>query len=119
VHQDEKGDKLSGAHRYEVTFDPPPPAEAFWSLAMYDTPNYYLVDNPIDRYSIGDRTPGLRYDDDGSITILMQTEAPDAEQASNWLSTPSGDFRPVLRMYEPGESVLDGTYTMPPIRRVD
>jgi hypothetical protein len=24
---------------------------------MYDMPDYFLVDNPISRYSIGDRTP--------------------------------------------------------------
>lgn len=119
VHQDVNGDTLNGAHRYEVTFEPPPPAEAFWSLTMYDTPNYYLVENPIHRYSIGDRTPGLRYDDDGSITILMQTEAPEGNQAANWLPTPPGDFRPVLRMYVPGDRVLDGTYAMPPVRRAD
>ena len=57
VHQDEHGDTLNGAHRYEVTFNPPPPANVFWSFTMYDTPKYYLVANPIDRYSIGDRTP--------------------------------------------------------------
>ena len=40
------------------------PVDAFWSLTMYDTPDFYLVDNPIDRYSIGDRTPGLVTADD-------------------------------------------------------
>jgi hypothetical protein len=29
---------------------------------MYDLPDFYLVANPIGRYSIGDRTPGLRRD---------------------------------------------------------
>ena len=38
---------------------PPPPVGAFWSVTMYDMPDFYLVDNPIDRYSIGDRTPGM------------------------------------------------------------
>jgi hypothetical protein len=118
VYEDANGDTLNGAHRYEVTFEPPPPAKAFWSLTMYDTPDFHLVDNPIDRYSIGDRTPGLRYDDGGSITILMQTEAPGGDRAANWLPSPPGDFRPVLRMYEPGDRVLDGTYAMPPVRRV-
>jgi hypothetical protein len=32
---------------------------------------------------------------------------------------PAGDFRPILRMYQPGPSVLDGTYPLPPIRRTD
>ena len=34
--------------------------DAFWSLTMYDVPDFYLVANPIDRYSIGDRTPACR-----------------------------------------------------------
>jgi hypothetical protein len=34
--------------------------DAFWSLTMYDVPDFYLVANPIDGYSIGDRTSGLR-----------------------------------------------------------
>ncbi len=119
THQDEHGDTLNGAHRYEVTFNPPPPANAFWSFTMYDTPNYYLVANPIDRYSIGDRTPGLRYAADGSVTIYLQTDQPDGDKASNWLPTPAGDFRPILRMYEPGQAVLDGTYPLPKIRRID
>ncbi len=118
VHQDEHGDVLNGGHRYQVTFNPPPPANAFWSLTMYDTPDYYLVDNPIDRYSIGDRTPGLRYGDDGSVTISMQVDDPD-DGTANWLPAPSGDFRPILRMYEPGPSVLDGTYPLSKIKRLD
>ena len=38
---------------------------AFWSITMYDLRDFYLVANPIGRYSIGDRTPGLRRDADG------------------------------------------------------
>jgi hypothetical protein len=53
-----------------------PPVDVFWSLTMYDLPDFYLVANPIDRYSIGDGTPGLRRDNDGSITIVIQHEQP-------------------------------------------
>ncbi len=119
IYQDEDGETLNGSRRYEVTFSPPPPARAFWSLTMYDTPDFYLVDNPIDRYAIGDRTPGLCTNEDGSITIAMQREAPGEDAAVNWLPTPSGDFRPILRMYLPDATVLDGSYRLPPIRRVD
>jgi hypothetical protein len=116
IYQDEHGDTLNGANRYEVTFDPAPPANAFWSFTMYDTPEYHLVDNPIDRYEIGDRTPGIRYNDNGSVTITMQSEQPG--EKVNWLPTPPGDFLPILRMYDPEESVLDGTYTLPGIKRL-
>ena len=85
---------------------------------MYDTPNYYLVDNPIDRYSIGDRTPGLAYNDDGSLDIRIQHSPPGAEKA-NWLPAPEGDFRPIMRMYQPGEEILNGTYKLPAIHRDD
>lgn len=112
------GAPLDGLSAYEVTFAPPPPAEAFWSLTMYDTPRFYLVDNPIDRYSIGDRTRGLRYDDEGSVTLYLQHDAPGDQRDSNWLPTPAGAFRPVLRTYQPGPAILDNSYTLPDIRNV-
>jgi hypothetical protein len=115
--QDEHGEFLDGSRSYELTLAPPPPVEAFWSLTMYDEPDYYLVDNPIDRYSIGDRTPGLQYGDDGSVTIYMQRESPGPERESNWLPTPAGKFRPVMRSYQPGPALLDGSYAYPLVRR--
>jgi hypothetical protein len=118
VYVDGEGDQLDGSRRYELRFAAPPPCRAFWSVTMYDTPDFYLVTNPIDRYSIGDRTPGLRFGDDGSLTIVMQREQPDdPERRANWLPTPAGKFRPLLRMYEPGEAVFDGSYELPPITR--
>ena len=115
---DSDGEPLSGDASYEVTFSPPPPVRAFWSLTMYDTPRFYLVANPIGRYSVGDRTPGLQYGDDGSVTIYLQHEAPTADKVSNWLPSPAGVFRPVLRTYQPKEAILDGSYVLPAIRRV-
>ena len=55
---------------------------------MYDAHKLYLVENPINRYSIGDRTPGLQYGADGSLTIYMQKDSPGADKESNWLPTP-------------------------------
>ena len=60
VYDDGDGEQLDGRHRYELRFDTAPPVGAFWSVTMYDLPDFYLVANPIDRYSIGDRTPGHR-----------------------------------------------------------
>jgi hypothetical protein len=120
VYDDGDGRPLDGAHRYELRFTATPPVGAFWSVTMYDTPDFYLVENPIDRYSIGDRTRGLRYADDGSLTIVMQRDAPsEPDRAANWLPTPAGPFRPILRMYSPDNAVFDGTFELPPITRVD
>ncbi|WP_257153651.1 DUF1254 domain-containing protein [Streptomyces lunaelactis] len=111
---DSAGAQLVGSTSYTLHFEQPPPVDAFWSVTMYDTPDYHLVDNPIGRYSIGDRTPGLVYGDDGSLTLLLQHERP--ADASNWLPAPLGAFRPVIRLYSPGAPVLDGSYQLPPIQ---
>jgi hypothetical protein len=68
----------------------PPPVEAFWSLTMYDVPDYYPVDNPIGRYGI----------------------------AANWLPVPAGPFRPMLRLYHPRpEAFNDQQWRLPAIQR--
>ncbi|MBD3943782.1 DUF1254 domain-containing protein [Microbacterium sp. NEAU-LLC] len=118
--QDADGRPLTGEHDYELRLSPPPPVGAFWSVTMYALPEFYLVDNEIDRYSVGDRTPGTVTDADGGLTIRIGRARPsDPDAAANWLPAPAGTFRPILRMYMPGDAVLDGTYAPPPITRVD
>jgi len=82
---------------------------------MYDLPDFYLVANPIGRYSIGDRTPGLRRDRDGSLTITVRHDQPAG--TSNWLPAPAAPFRPIMRLYQPRAAVLTGTYKIPPITK--
>jgi hypothetical protein len=118
VWTDADGQPLNGSSRYELRLEEPPPVDAFWSLTMYDVPDFYLVANPINRYSIGDRTPGLETADDGSVTISMQTDSPGPDKESNWLPTPQGRFRPILRMYQPQKAILDGAYVLPAVRKV-
>jgi hypothetical protein len=115
TYTDADGDQLDGKNRYVLRFEEPPPVDAFWSITMYDLPEFYLVANPINRYSIGDRTPGLRRDDDGSITILIQHERPG--DSSNWLPAPPAPFRPIMRLYQPRPAILDGAYAIPPIKK--
>ncbi len=91
---DDRGELLTGKRRYEMRLPEPPPAEAFWSITMYDTPAYYLVANPIDRYSIGDRTPGLRRDPDGSLTIYIQRDDPGADRPPIGSRLPPAGFAP-------------------------
>jgi len=118
VYVDGDGQPLDGRLGYELRFTTPPPCGAFWSVTMYDTPDFYLVENPIGRYSIGDRTPGLHYAEDGSLTIVIQRDEPsEPERRANWLPAPAGTFRPILRMYEPDSAVFDGSYELPPITR--
>jgi len=119
---DQAGQPLSGVNAYRVTFPPGglPPARAFWSLAMYQVTaegRAFFVDNPIGRYSIGDRTPGLVTAADGSLTLYLQRDRPHGEHAANWLPAPAGPMRLVLRAYEPDEALIEGRYRAPAVRR--
>ena len=118
VYVDADGSQLSGAERYELRLDSMPPVDAFWSLTMCSVPEFLLVPNPIHRCSIGDRTPGLRVAEDGSLTLYLQHESPGPDKEANWLPAPGGEFRPIMRMYQPTTAVLAGDYELPAIRKV-
>ena len=102
---DDDGKPLTGDESYEVRFPAGalPPVKLFWSITMYELPSRLLVDNPIDRYSIGDRTPGLAHDADGSLEIALQPAEPtDPMRRANWLPTPAGEpFTVIYRLYGP------------------
>lgn len=119
---DAQGRPLNGGARYRLRFAPEalPPVDAFWSVTLYDARSYMLVDNPIDRYAIGDRTPGLRRDADGGLTLCIQHARPAGEAAqANWLPAPPGDFYLCLRAYLPRAELLDGRHALAPLQRID
>ncbi len=113
-----EADAPQDGNRYSVRFDADklPPADVFWSATMYGLPDRLLVANPINRYSIGDRTEGLVYGEDGSITLYLQPDPPSADKAANWLPTPHGPWGAALRLYGPRASVLDGSWVLPELR---
>jgi hypothetical protein len=113
-----EGQPLSGANKYVLKFSAGglPPVDAFWSLTLYGA-GFLLVENPINRYSIGDRTAGLVYGADGSLEIQIQNQSPERGN-SNWLPAPAGPYTLVLRTYQPRPSLFNGSYQLPPLRRV-
>jgi hypothetical protein len=115
---DADGQPLHGACAYELRFPPGGGLRvgAFWSLTMYRRSDCQFVANPIDRYSIGDRTPGLHLEADGSLAICLQADDPGPGR--NWLPTPPGElFYVVLRLYQPQREHLEFRYSYPPLRR--
>ncbi len=96
-----------------------PPVHAFWSLTMYDLPASLLVDNPLNRYLINSpMLPDLKLDADGGLTIYIQHVSPGTDKESNWLPAPDGPFWIATRLYWPKDAALDGTWTAPPMQRV-
>jgi hypothetical protein len=117
---DDRGEMLTGERCYRIHFDADamPPVGAFWSITSYDMKTAQLTENPLGRYAIGDRTPGLVYGADGSLDIALSAKPP-AEGTSNWLAIPPGAFHLVTRLYLPAPEALDGRYVLPVVERVD
>ena len=119
AHRDSQGRPLDGRHRYRLRFAPGglPQVDAFWSLSLYRKSDYLFVDNPLQRYAIGDRTAGLCTDTDGGLTIWLGHTSP--PQTSNWLPAPADTFYVALRLYLPREVHQNGHYNYPLIERVN
>ena len=74
-----------------------PPADAFWSLTMYDD-DFFFVPNAINRYDLAQRDK-LVANADGSIDLYLQAESPGKDKEANWLPAPKGKFVLVMRIY--------------------
>jgi hypothetical protein len=82
-------------------------------MTIYGT-DYNLVDDPIDRYALGDRST-LKRDADGGITLYLQSESLSPELESNWLPTPKDTFYVTLRNYIPELSLLERQWQPPAV----
>jgi hypothetical protein len=95
-----------------------PPAKFFWSVTLYTLPDRFLYANDLKRYSIGDRTPGLKYDADGGLTLYIGHASPGKEKESNWLPAPAGPFSAVGRVYGPSPAAIKGSWNLPPLQPI-
>ena len=83
------------------------PVRAFWSVIVYDT-NGFIPENDLGVYSYNSVT--AKPNADGSFTIHF---GGDKDQI-NYLPISEG-WNYGIRMYEPGEEILDGSWTFPKI----
>ena len=114
--EDGQGEKLDGSKKYvwHVTKAELPKVNAFWSMTVYG-PDSFLVHNPINRYSLGDRNK-MKYNRDGSLDIYLQSMSPGKNLEANWLPTPAtGNFDVTVRMYWPKPESANPNYTLPAI----
>ena len=118
---DGTGATLDGsAARYTLTFPAGqlPPANAFWSVTMYDSKTQLLVANPIDRYLINSpMLPSMTTNPDGSLTLYIQKDSPGPDKQNNWLPAPAGPIYLVMRLYWPKDAVLDGSWQPPAVAK--
>lgn len=113
---DDAGVILNGKDQYIMHIDagqmPPVKEKGFWSITAYGDDDF-LIENPIERYSVSDRTPFVK-NDDGSVDIYIQSDKPEGHEA-NWLPVCPDGFHLFLRVYRPEDSVLDGSWKAPSI----
>lgn len=117
---DQDGQALNGSRRYRLHMSAAglPPVNAFWSITAYGRDDF-LIDNPLQRYALGDRDP-LVYNADGSLDIYIQSDAPANDKTRNWLPVKHGQpFLLNARLYWPKPAALDGTWAMPAVERLD
>jgi hypothetical protein len=120
------GQPLDGSqHNYTLTFATGqfPPVNAFWSVTIYDGKSQLLIQNPINRYLINSpMLSGMKKNQDGSVTIYIQKDAPIGDKKANWLPAPNDTIYMVMRLYWPKEtppSILppgSGTWQPPAIQ---
>jgi hypothetical protein len=120
---DASGQPLHGDFRYRLVIPPGGiPAKAFWSMTMYELMpdgRLFFIANDLNRFALGDRSPGIAKRADGSFDLWLSVNAPDTNEArAAWLPTPKGDFRVTLRAYVPTEAMIRGEVAMPTIERL-
>jgi hypothetical protein len=117
AYVDGDGQPLDSANTYVMRFekDQLPPTNATWSVSQYQG-NFYVV-NVLNRYAIAPWMP-LTFNADGSLDIYLQAQSPGPEKEANWLPTPPGQFNLTLRNYFPKEAAYNGSYKVPPVKKV-
>lgn len=113
THTDVTGAALTGEKTYTIHFETLPPTleGGFWSVTAYNEENF-LIDNPINRYCINDRS-AYQLNEDGTLDLVLSKEAP--EDTSNWLPVSDGEFHLFMRIYLPDMTALE-TWEVPVIR---
>ncbi len=98
-----------------------PPLDSFWSLSLYEATDdgmFFFADTPQRRYIISDRSPGLTFNDDGSLDLWIGASSPGAGKEHNWLPSPATPFALFFRGYMPRPALIQGEYRLPAIQRV-
>lgn len=115
TNRDNLGRRFSMAETYRIRFeaDQLPPAEFFWSITVYDADGQFM-DNQWDKYGVRS-ADGLRYNDDGSLDLLIASSAPTESRVANWIPVTCSNFTLTLRIYGPGREVLSGAWEPPAV----
>jgi hypothetical protein len=98
---------LDGGKTYKVTLPLNIPAEAFWSLILYDNQTRSMLQTPQRYPRAGSQTypsPAAEASADGSTTVYFSPKQPEGVKRGNWIQTmPGKGWWVILRLYSPLE----------------
>ena len=98
------GKPMNAMHDYVVRMDAKslPPANAFWSLTLYDFENGFFIPNDFKKYSVGENG-GMKLNAQGGIEIHVAAKKPDGVPPENWLPINRGEYgiNTMMRIYAP------------------
>jgi hypothetical protein len=111
--KDGKGELLQGgrsdtaSHRCEEV-----PVKAFWSISLYNADGYFQK-NPYDAYNLNNIT--AKKTADGSVTVHFGGR--DGNIPNCLPSMPGWNY--LVRLYRPGDEILNGTWKFPEAQPVN
>lgn len=117
AYRDSDGDWLDGAVNYVLNVPADAPAEAFWSLTVYDVATRCIIVNDT---KLADRSSrmDLSTNADGSIDLYIGPRKPEGGKAKNWIQTmPGKAWFPYFRLYSPKPAFLDRSWVLPDIKK--
>jgi hypothetical protein len=116
-YADKDGDWLDGAKSYKLHVPANPPAEQFWSIAVYSWDTRTLINNKQKRAGQSSRQDLIK-NADGSIDLYYGPTAPKGEE-KNWVQTIPGEgWWVYLRFYAPTKAYFDKSWAMPDFEKI-
>jgi len=116
--RDHGGQPLEGGNNYRLHVSANVPVKEFWSITIYSLETSSFFRNST-RLTLGSLDKELRKNADGSVDIYIGPKPP-AGQESNWLYTPAGQkWFPWFRVYGPEKAIMDKSWKLSDIERVN
>jgi hypothetical protein len=111
---DAEGNPYEGAKTYKVTLPKDIPAEAFWSLTLYDNQTRSMLQTPQKYPRAGSQSypsPAAEAAPDGTTTVWFGPTQPEGVARGNWIQTdPEKGWFTILRLYSPKPSFFDKSW---------
>jgi hypothetical protein len=120
---DGQGAAFDGGKTYKVVLPPKVPAEAFWSLTVYDNQTRSMLQTPQMYPRAGSQaypSPAAEVAEDGTTTVWFAPEQPEGVARGNWIQTvPGKGWFTILRLYSPLPTFFDKSWRISEIDAVE